>query len=170
MLRRVAGSAGELQVLGVTYVFGAAAILFLAFWSSRRQLDRPMAIAFGTLFGLAAGTIYAVRDITSASLFGRTALGSIESVGVGLGTASSGLGPFFFGFCRDRLRNYDAMVWGLGYAVLAAALLLLVAPAPVRLEGQREGASASEVAPILQLPGGGVGDDGGEGGGGPGAE
>jgi hypothetical protein len=68
----------KLRTLGLTYVLGAAAILFLAFFSTRVALHRVEAILFGSLYGIAAGTIYCIRDIMDATLFGRTALGVFQ--------------------------------------------------------------------------------------------
>ena len=69
----------KLKVLGCTYLCGAASILLLAYLSDSKGLSWTTGVLYGAMYGTAAGTIFAVRDISDATLFGRTSLGKASS-------------------------------------------------------------------------------------------
>ena len=121
----------KLRVLGVAYTLAATGILSLAHaLSGGRTLSFGGGLVFGALYGVAAGCVFAVRDIIHADLFGRAALGKISSVGVAVGCAASGLGPFLFGVANAQAHSYSTILWLLGICLLVAAAVLMVVPQP----------------------------------------
>ena len=74
--------------------------------------------------------------------------GSIAAVSTGLGTASSGLGPFLVGYLGDTNGTYSYILFGLGMAVLGSAVFLLFVPTPVRKVPGTPGVPLSQATPV----------------------
>eukprot|EP00035_Acanthoeca_spectabilis_P001548 m.80948 g.80948 ORF g.80948 m.80948 type:complete len:496 (+) comp10956_c0_seq2:167-1654(+) len=75
-------------------------------------------------YGLFVGVQSCIRSLVFADLFGRRALGSVNGVIHAMGTASAGLGPLAFGWCREATGSYRwAMTAALAMTGVSTAAL-----------------------------------------------
>ncbi len=65
-----------------------------------------VAVLYGALMGITNGLARALSNVVWANYFGRQNLGAISGITSTIGSASSGLGPLWFGVGRDLIGNY----------------------------------------------------------------
>jgi sugar phosphate permease len=123
----------SLSMLAVTLVFGP----LLDRWATRYMItvglfllpvtmwfmllvDTPLlAVAYGILLGLSAGTYFSASNYVWPRYFGRRHLGSIQGVSNTIRVIGTALGPMPFGVAYDLLGGYHE-------AILAQSILPLV--------------------------------------------
>ncbi|MEX0728598.1 MAG: MFS transporter [Planctomycetaceae bacterium] len=106
--------------------------LSLAMFLLTRVTDPLTGCVCGTIMGCSQGLFFSVSNPLWVRYFGRMHLGKIRGTVATLTVGSSSLGPMLFGFGRDWLGNYDAVLLLFTFAPLPLMVLCCFASPPVR--------------------------------------
>ena len=78
------------------------------------------------------GAVFVMQGVILPDVYGRKALGSVNGIVLGAGTAASGLGPLVFGMGRDLTGSYYSvsLVLFVSYCIVVPLLWMSPLPTP----------------------------------------
>lgn len=91
-----------------------------------------------TVYGFLCGVWFLVYTMLNADIFGRASLGRVNGVVLAMNTASAGLGPLAFGWCRDTTGSYGVVMTTLLVGMAMFTALLALRKVPIREHSGRK--------------------------------
>lgn len=99
--------------------------------------NTAMAVIFGALFGM-MDSVSTTPSLMMAHLYGRAALGTLNSILSGLAIGFIGLGAVVFGLVKDYLGSYTGLLVVLLALAILEVLILLFLKEPKHPEKSEE--------------------------------
>lgn len=115
------------RMLAVTMLLNVAAPIILIFANSY-----IIVLVFAVAWGVGQGFLNIPMGVVWPNFFGRTHLGSIQSITAAGGVIGSAIGPLIFGFGYDMFGNYTMVLFICALIFAFGALLAFIANPPQR--------------------------------------
>ncbi|MBD3675491.1 MAG: MFS transporter [Planctomycetaceae bacterium] len=100
------------------------------FWGGESSFFLMLA---GGVLGLSQGVFFGSSNPTWARYFGRDHLGRIRGIVMTGMVASSSLGPFLIGLCKDMTGGYGLILGGFSLLPIPVAIAMLFAAPPIKI-------------------------------------